>query len=97
MNNIAGGGYPHPLPGPNERHNQERKDAHDHRKPSKRHQKPITPNPVAHEKGTCKRKHPSEQADHGQAVTSKLRVRVDELPSMSAFHYERPEASNELT
>lgn len=80
MNNIARSGNSHSLSRPNERNNQQRKDAHDDGEAPKRHQKPIFLHPVAGEKRESEREDAPQQTDHDQGVTSQLGERVDKLP-----------------
>jgi hypothetical protein len=79
FNNITRRGNPHPLPDTDDGDNEQRKPAHDGRKPTKRDQEAILLNPLCNKKSPRKRDHAPKNADHDEAVTGQLAVRVDEL------------------
>lgn len=78
-NNIARRGNSDPLASTHYGNNQQREATHDGRKTAKREQETILLNPLRNEESPRKRDHTPENADHDEAITRQLIVRVDEL------------------
>jgi hypothetical protein len=84
LNNIPRRRNPHSLAATHYGDNEQRKPAHDGRKPTKRDQETILLNPLRNKESPRKGNQTPQNADHDEAVTGQLVVRVDELESKKA-------------
>ena len=99
--NIPSRRDPHPLTPKDDGNDQQRKGPENCREATKRNQKPILLNPLRNKKGPSKWDQPPENADHDEAVTRQLIVRVDELEekisNISSRNSRKGEQEKQLT